>query len=172
MLRRIVPVLGGTLVLFHAWLLGSRVWAGQLAEPDFLLRWAVAAALVIALVGLRRSGGSMVWGRKAVSVWLLAALLHGPALAGRHTGLESPALPEAITVVLQIASASVMLGLGLALLAALAARHFSDRPARLRPAPIRSRHGSSTTAHHRFDPRPPPIRALVVEWEGAAHRGR
>ena len=164
MLRRIVPVLGGTLVLFHAWLLGSQVWHGQLAEPGLLLRWAVAGALVIAFVGLRRSGASIFWGRKAVSVWLLAALLHGPALAGEHTGLESPALPEAVTVVIQIASASVMLGLGLALLAALAARLYSDRRARLRPAPIRSRSGSNPYPLHRFAPRPPPVRSFVSEW--------
>jgi len=164
MLRRFVPLLSGTLVVFHAWLLGSQLWAGQLAEPGLLLRWAVAAALVIALVGLRRSGASVFWGRKAVSVWLLAALLHGPALAGAQTGLESPALPEAVTIVIQIASASVMLGLGLALLAALAAHLYSDRRARLRPTPIRSLHGSRADALHRFAPRPPPVRSFVAQW--------
>lgn len=164
MLRRFVPVLSGTLVLFHVWLLGSQVWYGQLAEPGLLLRWAVAGALVVALIGLRRSGASMFWGRKAVSIWLLAALLHGPALAGQPTGLESPALPEVVTVVLQIASASAMLGLGLALLAALAVHLFSDRRARLRPAPIRSRSGSNPYPLHRFAPRPPPVHSSLTQW--------
>jgi hypothetical protein len=164
MLRRVVPVLGAMLVLFHAWLLVSQLWDGRLADPGLILRWAIAAGLVGALVGLRQSGGSMLWGRKAVSIWLLAALLHGPAVVGEHSRSESPALPEAVTVVIQIAAASVILGLGLALLAALAAGVRSDRRVRLRPAPIRSHSGSNPYPLHRFAPRPPPVRSSFTQW--------
>lgn len=156
MLRRILAALGGVLALFHAWLLGSQLWDGQLAEPGLVLRWAIAAGLVGALVGLRRSGGSIFWGRKAVSIWLLAALLHGPAMAGEHAGYESPAIPEVVTAVIQIAAASLMAGLGLALLAAMAARLFAAPRRRLRPVPVRVSRAHDSRFHPRFAPRPPP----------------
>ena len=137
MLRRTLVALGGLLALFHGWLLGSQLWAGQLAEPGLVLRWAIAAGLVAALIGLRRSGGSMFWGRKAVCIWLLAALLHAPAMAGEQVGYESPALPEAVTAVIQIAAASVIVGLGLVLFAALA--RLASRPTAAPPIVRRSR---------------------------------
>jgi hypothetical protein len=160
MLRRVVPALGGLLVLFHAWLLGSQLWDGQLAEPGLILRWAIAAGLVGALVGLRRSGASLLWGRKAVSIWLLAALLHGPAMAGDHSPFDSPALPEAVTALVQIAAASTMAGLGLLLLAGLAARLWGRPHVRLRTVPVRSHRALRSYPVHRFAPRPPPARSI------------
>jgi len=119
MFRRLATALGGTLVLFHGWLLVSQVWDGELSEPGLILRWMVAAGLVTALAGLRRRGESIVLGRKAIAIWLLAALLHGPAVAGAQAHYESPALPEAVTALVQIAAASVGMGLGLLLLMVL-----------------------------------------------------
>ena len=84
MLQRTIAGAAGLLVLFHAWLLGSQLWDGQLAEPELVLRWVIAAGLILSLLVLRRSGAEMVLGRKAISIWLLAALLHGPAMAGPH----------------------------------------------------------------------------------------
>ena len=119
MFRRLPTALGGTLVLFHGWLLASQIWDGELSEPGLVLRWMVAAGLVTALAGLRRRGESMFLGRKAIAIWLLAALLHGPAVAGAAAHDESPALPEAVTALVQIAAASIAVGLGLVLLIAL-----------------------------------------------------
>lgn len=116
MFRRIAAGLGGLLVLFHLWLFGSQLWEGQLAELGPVLRWAMAAGLAGALVGLRRSGASLVHGRKAVAIWLLAALLHAPAM-GDSQAPPSPALAEVVTTIVQVAAASLSLGLGLALLA-------------------------------------------------------
>jgi len=158
MIRRTTAGAAGLLGLFHAWLLGSQLWDGQLAEPGLVLRWLVAAGLVAALLGLRRSGASVVWGRKAVSIWLLAALLHGPAMAGAHNRFESPALPEAVTAVVQIAAASVALGLGLALLAALAAMRFAAPRVPLGPVPVRAFTPRDLHRRARFAPRPPPSR--------------
>ncbi|MGD9905947.1 MAG: hypothetical protein AB7U83_20950, partial [Vicinamibacterales bacterium] len=81
MLRRSALAAGALVGLFHVWLLGNQLWTGQLAQFDVVLRWVVAAALVAGLVVLRRRGLSVIFGREAVAVWLLAALLHGPALA-------------------------------------------------------------------------------------------
>jgi hypothetical protein len=159
MIRRTTTIAGGLLVLFHAWLLASQLWEGQLVEPDLALRWMIAAGLVAALAGLRRSGASMFWGRKAVAIWLLAALLHGPTVAAERTGVESPALPEVVTAILQIAAASAIAALGLMLLAALATHLFAQPRTRLRSVVSRARHGRDPHHLSRFAPRPPPLRS-------------
>lgn len=125
MFRRIVAAAGGLLVLFHVWLFGSRLLDGQLAEPGSILRWLMAAGLVAALVALHRSGASLFRSRQAVSIWLLAALLHGPAMAGETVDHSSPALAEVVTTLVQIVAASAALGLGLALLAVVVRRCFA-----------------------------------------------
>jgi hypothetical protein len=121
MFRRLPAVVGGTLVLFHGWLLASQIRTGELSEPGVVLRWMVAAGLVIALAMLRRDG-SMFLSRKAIAIWLLAALLHGPAVTAGVEHGDSPALPESVTALVQIAAASLAVGLGLVLLIASAAR--------------------------------------------------
>ena len=45
MFRRLPTVLGGTLVLFHGWLLASQIFKGELSDPGLVLRWMVAAGL-------------------------------------------------------------------------------------------------------------------------------
>jgi hypothetical protein len=157
MIRRTIAGAAGLLVLFHAWLLARQLWDGELAEPGLIMRWMIAAGLVAAIVGLRRSGAHVLWGRKSVSIWLLAALLHGPAMANAPGRFESPALPEAVTAVMQIAAASVMLGLGLAVLAALAARVFGASRSRLRAVPVRARGRRQASRVTHFASRPPPF---------------
>jgi hypothetical protein len=157
MIRRTIAGAAGLLVVFHAWLLTRQLWDGELAEPGLVLRWMIAAGLVAAIVGLRRSGAPAFWGRKSVSIWLLAALLHGPAMANAPGRGESPALPEAVTAAMQIAAASVMLGLGLAVLAALAARVFGASRSRLRAVPVRARGRRQASRVTHFASRPPPF---------------
>ena len=127
MFRRLAAALGGLLVLFHLWLFGNQLLDGRLTELGPVLRWLMAAGLVAALAGLHRSGGSLFRGRKAVSIWLLAALLHGPAMAGDALTHESPAVAEVVTVLVQISAASVALGLGFLLLAGLLRGLFPPR---------------------------------------------
>lgn len=115
MVRRTLVTAGALLVGFHAWLLVSQAWAGELADPGLLVRWGVAGGLVWALSRLRRRGHSLVRGRRAVTIWLLAALLHGPALADR---LSSPASVDAqifSTALAELTSAAGMV-LGVLLL--------------------------------------------------------
>jgi hypothetical protein len=157
MFRRTIAGAAGLLMLFHLWLLSSQWWDGKLFEPGLLLRWMIAAGLVGALIALRRTGAPILWGRKAVSVWLLAALLHGPTVAAGAGRFESLALPEAVTAVIEIAAAAVMLGLGLALLAAFRTRlrttfHARDHARLVRTVPRRDLHRIVFGA-----PRPPPL---------------
>jgi hypothetical protein len=155
-LRQALILAGIALVGFHGWLFASQVVAGRLGDPWVIFRWAAAAGLVAALVAVHR-GGHSFFGRKGIAIWVLAALLHGPAVTGR-ADLSSIAIPEAVaTVVLQIV-ASTALGLGLWMLAGLV-------PARRRPrvsvcwsvaafAPA----GALASGHLvQFSPRPPPL---------------
>ncbi len=161
MLRRAAAVLGGVLVLFHIWLFLDRLWQGQLADAGSLLRWAAAGGLTAGLWALRRSGVSLLRGRKAIAIWVLAALLHAPAMAGDNPAEHTPALAEVVTTVAQVIGA-IGVGLGVILLAValrgqarpLLARARAVAPGRLRPyAAGRSLHFSS---------RPPPTSPLFV----------
>ena len=126
MLRRTARALSALLVLFHAWLFVGQTWGGQLAEPGTLFRWLVAGGLIAGLAGLRRSGAPLFLGRKAVALWLLAALLHGPAIGNLTGGTNTPALPEGAAIILEIV-ASAALGLALFLLAGAFRHALRDR---------------------------------------------
>jgi len=162
--RRAAAVTGGLLALFHLWLLGSQVWQGQLADPGLLLRWLIAAGLVTALVHLGRSGQPLFLGRKGIAVWLLAALLHGPTTATDLATHPSPGLPEAVTALVQIAAASVALGLGLLVLAAWRTRQ--------RGLALPSRLAAAVRVHFARDgrfvgpcaSRPPPALGLLTAF--------
>lgn len=109
------------LVAFHGWLLAAQITDGRIADPWLVVRWFAAVALVAALVAVRR-GGASIWGRQGITIWVLAAVLHGPAVAS-HAGnaFDSLALPEVVvTSVLQVV-ASAVLAAGLWLLAGLLA---------------------------------------------------
>jgi len=156
MFRRLAAALGAALVLFHGWLLAGQAWHRELSEPAVVLRWLVAAGLGIALGYVRRRGGSMFRGRKAIAIWLLAAALHGPALAGAGAVDEARALPEAVVVVLQAATASVLASLGLALMAALFLVRSRALPKAILVTTISRMHASGVRKLQPFAPRPPP----------------
>jgi hypothetical protein len=104
LLHKVLKAAGALLVLFHVWLFARDAWAGHLLlDLGLLARWGAAAALVWGLWRLRRRGESMLVGRRAVAMWTLAALLHGPALAGRF---EIPDLPLTPVVAGSLASAA------------------------------------------------------------------
>ena len=92
LLRWTARTAGAALVGFHVWLLASQWSAGRLlTDPALLLRWAAALGLAAALIWLGRDGTSLV-SRRAIVIWLLAALLHGPAVASHAGDLQM--LPE------------------------------------------------------------------------------
>lgn len=158
LLSRTLALAGAALAVFHGWLFVSQAAAGRLGDPWVVFRWLAAAALIVALVAIHRRVGS-VWGRKSVAIWLLAAVLHGPAIADNE-GFQSFPLPEtAATSIVQLVS-SAGLAIGLWMLAALLAG---------RRAPALALHALVAVigvmdrfdAGHaaRFSPRPPPLRS-------------
>jgi hypothetical protein len=160
MLRRLLAAAGALLALFHVWLFAGQIWDGRLDDLALLLRWLAAAGLAVGLAALRRRGLSMVRGRPAATIWLLAALLHGPALAARVDDGGTLGLPEVAATLSQIAVASVA-AIGLGLLAARFRRApgFAQRRTFLRP-----RDRDRLAAHAAaflvvLSPRPPPAAA-------------
>jgi hypothetical protein len=133
-LRAASVTAGALLAAFHGWLFAGQIADGSLADPWLVFRWIAAAGLIAALAARRARGGS-VWDRQGIAIWVLAALLHGPAVAANSpNAFESLALPETtVTSVLQLV-ASAAAGLGLWLLAAMFAgrrrqiTHAFDRP--------------------------------------------
>lgn len=157
LINRTLALAGGALAVFHGWLFVSQAAAGRLEDPWVIFRWMTAAALILALIAVHRSG-NRVWSRKGIAIWLLAAILHGPAIADNES-FKTFALPEAAAAsVLQLVSfAGVALTLWM-LGTLLAARRTSPRPLRaLVPfVPLGARFAAGHAT--RFAPRPPPLR--------------
>jgi hypothetical protein len=157
MVRKGLTLIGVLLVAFHVWLFGSQLWNGQLADLALGVRWLIAAGLVAALANLRRRGLSAVWGRHAVALWVLAALLHGPAIA-RDVEIASPALPEVVATLSQtVISLTALTGVLLIGLAGL--RRRAAQPLRLlalAAAPVWPGALPPGSFLH-FAPRPPPL---------------
>lgn len=152
-IRRSALAIGALLGAYHVWLLGHQATSGQLSDPATVLRWLVALVLALGLAWLWRRGESML-GRPAVAVWVLAALLHGPALASDFSG-ATPALPEAVATVAQAAATVAAAGLLLLALLVIAAGAPAPVSFALASAPVLA--SSRERARQlRFLPRPPP----------------
>jgi hypothetical protein len=158
LIHRTLAVAGGALALFHGWLFVSQAAAGRLGDPWVVVRWLAAAALIAALVAMHRRG-HLVWGRRGIAVWLLAAVLHGPAMAG-NASFETFALPEAAAAsVLQLAS-SAGVALGLWMLARLLAARRASAQASCARVPVVALADHFSAGHAAlFSPRPPPLRS-------------
>jgi hypothetical protein len=156
-IRKGLAFVGVLLVAFHVWLFGRQAWDGQLVDLALASRWIIAVGLTAALAYRRSHGRSLIRGRQAVAVWLLAALLHGPAVT-RDLAVDAPALPE---VVATLAQSVVTLGaLGVVLLAGFAGRWFHTSAPLRRLAMVASPHARGTFLRESFPhfaPRPPPI---------------
>jgi hypothetical protein len=107
MFRQVTAGAGYILGAFHLWLFARQAWAGELAKPEALVKWLGAALLVAALFALSRQGASLFRGRRAVSIWLLVALLHAPAVGARLEALEIPALPQVTVTLSQLITAAL-----------------------------------------------------------------
>lgn len=159
MIRASLAIAGAALVGFHGWLFAGQIAAGRLEDPWLVFRWIAAAALIAALVAVRR-GGASIWGRKSIAIWVLAALLHGPAIASDlQTDFNSFALPETVaTTVLQLVS-SVALGVSLWLLAGLLRQRRRSLPIHYATVPaFVVAGGRAPRSVRQFSPRPPPLR--------------
>lgn len=154
-MRRSLTIAGIALAVFHVWLFAGQVWSGAIGDPGLLVCWLVAAGLIVGLAALKRQGESLVRGRKAVAMWVLAALLHGPAVTTRlHT--DVPPIPEVVVTLAQtIATLGTLIGLGWF----LAGRRFRPRHlfvvlGRLADGPFVP--ACPSAAGVAFAPRPPP----------------
>jgi hypothetical protein len=124
LLRWTARTAGAALVGFHVWLLATQWSAGRLLnDPALLMRWAAALVLATGLLWLSREGNSLV-SRRAIVIWLLAALLHAPAIAsraGHASGLQT--LPEtAASLLIQSTAIGGLLVVALWLVAGLLRR--------------------------------------------------
>lgn len=153
-IRRSALAIGALLGAYHLWLLGHQATSGELSDPATVLRWLVALVLVSGLAWLWRRGESML-GRPAVAVWVLAALLHGPALANDLAG-ATPALPEAVATVAQAAAAVAAAGLLLLAALVLAAAMPAPSLLALAFAPAAASASRERARQLCFLPRPPP----------------
>ena len=156
--RALAGIATALLVTFHGWLLAGQFLDGRLARPDLLLRWILAAVLIAAL-GIIRRQGAEVFSRQLATVWALAFLLHGPALADQYgTALPYATLAESVApAVLQIAAASTTLALALWLTGPLRRRQV-ECLARLTDI-ARGQHPERVFTNRfspAFAPRPPP----------------
>ena len=155
-LRVSLGIAGISLAGFHGWLFLGQIAEGRFDDPWVIFRWAAAALLVAALAGVHRAGDSM-FGRRGIAIWVLAALLHGPAIAA--DGAETFTMPEAVaTSILQIGS-SLALVAGLWMLAGLlvARRRGALRLSTFAPVLAAADPLAAGITHH-FSPRPPPLR--------------
>jgi hypothetical protein len=156
MLRKTLPLLGALLMAFHVWLFVGQVWDGQFANLALASRWIIAAGLIAGLVNLHRRGVSVIRGRRPVAIWLVAAILHGPALA-RDVDVNA-AIPEVVATIARVAAGLTILGVVL-LIGVAGLRRRDTSPLRAlavldTPIQVGAR---SSRSYLRFAPRPPPI---------------
>ena len=145
------------LTVFHVYLFGAAVVHGAIADPAVALRWGAAGGVVTALVALRRCGASLV-GRRAVAMWVLAALLHGPALAGPSSAGRA-SLPDVLATLIETTIAGACaLGLMLGAFRRTPARRTSFNLPPERPAAAAVVSRVSLTP---WCPRPPPLPHLA-----------
>lgn len=156
MVRKVLTAAGALLAGFHVWLFVSQLGDGRLADVAVLARWGVAAGLGVALWYLRRQNVPLFWGRKAVAVWLLAAVLHGPSLTDRLAAVDTSASADVAAVMLQVSAGAAWLTL--LVIAAVTLRRASAARPLLRlvtpQAPLSIHRLRSTLVA----PRPPPAR--------------
>lgn len=152
MLQPLLTAAGVLLGAFHLWLFGQQASEGQLAYAESV-RWLTAAGLIAGLAVLHRQGASLIRGRRATAIWVLAALLHGPALA--ESTLTRQVLSEAAEVATQLVGVAAGLSLALALAGARRAARALRTLATVVGAPVApaARAGALVVG---FCPRPPP----------------
>lgn len=158
MVRKALATAGLLLVLFHGWLFVGQVWTGELADLTLVARWLISGGLVWGLYQLKRQDAPIFFGRKAVALWVLAALLHGPALAERIAAPGDPAIHEIVATVAQIVTGAAAV-VGLVLFTGLLSSTRRRTPTVF--TAIRSDHAIEGALApgtcFRFAPRPPPV---------------
>lgn len=146
------------LAVFHGVLLWSHALDGRLADPAVALRWVASLGIVALFVALRRSGIPVLWGRRALVLWLLVVMLHAwaarPALA---SALDEVSPADAAFALFVVPAVGAILTAGIALLRAMRRRSTLARgPRQLTAPPPRQRPPSIVHLLNRLAPRAPP----------------
>ena len=98
------------LALFHVWLLWGQWQDGRLSDPVVAAKWAGSALLLGALAMLYRSGRALLFGRQALAVWTLAALVHVGAGQPALSAEPSSSSPALLFIVPSLAGAALLVG--------------------------------------------------------------
>lgn len=147
------------LVAFHVHLFWQQLADGRLLDGDLALRWSLGLVLTGALVVLKRSGVPLLWGRRALAVWVLVAFLHGGQAMPATPGDASVPQPVSVSFELPSTLAALVVGLGLLTLL-LRRRHLTLAPARRRLFSEDARVEARPVGLLRVRcPRPPPLYA-------------
>jgi len=152
------------LAVLHVWLLWRRIAEQEIFEPLIAVRWLAALALLGGFAWLRRQGVPLLYGRRALVLWLLVALLH---LGVSVTGVESSVMSLDTAVAAERWLALPIVSIALALLAgALLALLHPVAPATASPPPRRRRENrapapASAGFEFQLSPRPPPRLSLA-----------
>lgn len=144
------------LVTFHVGLLSVHVTQGRLLEPQTAGRWVVAVLLLAGFHRLSSLGLPLVFGQRAVVLWLLVILLHCHAgWANGSTSLDL-AVPEALGALSQLAGPLTLLGALLVVLLIGRQRLWRDGRAAF-ASPVILGGLASPGVVFQFAPRPPPL---------------
>ena len=144
------------LVAFHAGLFSVHVIQGRLVEPQTAGRWIVAVLLLAGFRRLSRLGLPLVFGQRAVVLWLLVILLHCHAGWANGSTTIDLAVPETLGALSQLTGSVAVLGALLVVL--LIARQRQRRDGRAAfAAPVILAGLASPGFVFRLAARPPPI---------------
>jgi len=145
------------LVAFHVWLLWTHLVVGKAFEPETAVRWLVAVGVLAGFRALSRHGLPLLFGRRAVALWLLVILIHCHAVWTGDVVTSDLGVPETLHALSQITGSISVLGtLVVALVAAHAAAAVLD-VRRVVPTPALVAGLPSDGFTYRFAPRPPPL---------------
>jgi hypothetical protein len=149
------------LVVFHLVLFWDQIGDGRLFDPAVAVRWAMSALLLLALTGLRRAGVPILWGRRALVVWVLVALLHWAAMPAGAVGDIAKGGAQAAQVLFDLpmgGAAALLLAASVMLLASLGARATARASCARRVRPFASsRDHAAVLSLHLASRAPPPV---------------
>jgi hypothetical protein len=149
------------LVAFHLVLFWDQIGDGRLFDPAVAVRWAMSALLLLALTGLRRAGVPILWGRRALVVWVLVALLHWAAMPAGEVNDIAKGGAQAAQVLFDLpmgGAAALLLAASVMLLASLGARATARASCARRVRPFASsRDHAAIPSLHLASRAPPPV---------------
>jgi hypothetical protein len=148
------------LIAFHGVIFWKQLASGALADPARAFGWAVGVALFAAMIALRRAGVPLLWGRRALVVWLMVTLLHvGAFKAGQPALTALDAAADVALTLFTVPSPVVTIALLASLLLALASLRSRTRGARPLGAAFLRRRNHDDRLTHRCQRSPLPSRA-------------